>query len=193
MGHSQTDKAKSRKRILEVAACQIRKSGLTGVSIADLMSSAQLTHGGFYGHFSSRNDLIAEALEKALKEGETEAIRAGNVNGPRTLKSLLNSYLSKAHRDNPASGCAISALAGEVARADRRSREIMTKHLVAFFETIRELVGDDDNEEFAVPAVCMIVGAVMLSRVASDVATSDKLLRATRKAILTQSERRSPS
>ena len=93
----------------------------------------------FYGHFSSRDDLIAEALEKALRDGEESAIRIGSTKGPRTLKSFLNSYLSKTHRDNPRSGCAISALAGEVARADTRARSIMSDRLGKYFDNIRNL------------------------------------------------------
>ena len=111
MGHSQADKAKSRQRILDSAAVQIRELGLHGLSIAELMKSAKLTHGGFYGHFGSREQLISEALAKALSEGGPETIRLGNPKGPRTLKGLLNTYLSKAHRDDPSVGCAVAALA----------------------------------------------------------------------------------
>ena len=139
MGHSQADKAQSRQQILDVAALQLRELGLSGVSIGDLMKSAKLTHGGFYGHFSSRDDLIAEALEKAL-DGEESAIRIGSTKGPRTLcKSFLNSYLSKTHRDNPRWVAPISALAGEVARADTRARSIMSDRLGKYFDNIRNV------------------------------------------------------
>ena len=191
MGHSQAEKAKSYQRILDAAALQLRQAGLAGVGIGELMKSVKLTHGGFYGHFTSRDDLIAAALDKALVEGETSSLRAGK--GPRTLKSFLNSYLSKAHRDNPGSGCAVSALAGDVARADQRSREIMTKHVAHYFDTIGDLLEDEDATGFAMSVMCTVVGALTLSRVISDEEMSDKVLLAARKAILEHAEMRASS
>jgi TetR/AcrR family transcriptional repressor of nem operon len=189
VGHSQADKAQSRQRILDAAALQLRELGLSGVSIGDLMKSAKLTHGGFYGHFSSRDDLIAEALEKALRDGEESAIRTGSTKGPRTLKSFLNSYLSKTHRDNPRTGCAISALAGDVARADIRARSIMSDRLGKYFDNIKDIADEDDND-FAMAVMSMVIGAVTLSRVMKDEKISDKLLLAARKAILEYDELR---
>ena len=190
MGHSQADKAQSRQRILDAAALQLRELGLSGVSIGDLMKSAKLTHGGFYGHFSSRDDLIAEALEKALRDGEESAVRTGSTKGQRTLKSFLNSYLSKTHRDNPRTGCAISALAGEVARADTRARSIMSDRLGEYFDNIRNFGDEDDANNFAMAVMSMVVGAVTLSRVMKDDEASDKLLLAARKALLEYDELR---
>lgn len=193
MGHSQADKEKSRQRILEVAALQLRELGLEGVSIGELMRSAKLTHGGFYGHFSSRDDLIAQALDKALTDGAASAARAGSTKRPRTLKSFLNSYLSKAHRDDPRSGCAISALAGDVARADQRTREIMTTHVAKHFDVISKLVSDGNSMEFPVSVLCTIVGAITLSRAISDEETSNRVLLAARKTILDYAETLAPS
>jgi TetR/AcrR family transcriptional repressor of nem operon len=190
VGHSQADKAKSYQRILDAAALQLRELGLAGVSIGELMKSAKLTHGGFYGHFGSRDDLIAQALDKALTDGEATATRLGSAKGPRTLKSFLNNYLSRAHRDNTGSGCAVPALAADVARADPRTREIMSKHVATYFDRISELVGDPDATDFAMTVMCTIVGAVTLSRVMSDEETSDKVLSAARKTLLDYVETR---
>ena len=185
VGHSQADKAKSRQRILDAAALQLRESGLHGVSIADLMKSAKLTHGGFYGHFASRDELVAEAADKALHDGEAEAIRAGCVRGPRTLKSYLNNYLSKTHRDNQRSGCAVAALAGDVARTDsERTREIMSRHLIKYFEDIEKFSGDGKADGFAITVMSAVVGAVILSRVMTDDAVSDRILSAVRNTLL---------
>lgn len=194
MGHSQADKAKSRQRILDAAATQLRENGLDGVSIADLMKTAKLTHGGFYGHFASREDLVAEAVEKALLDGEAEAIRAGSVSGPRTLKTFLNNYLSRTHRDNPRSGCAVAALAGDVARTDdRRTREIMSKQLVKYFGNIDKLIGDANDDDFAMTVMCAVVGAVILSRVMIDGEESDRVLSAVRKTLIECAELRQSS
>ena len=194
MGHSQADKAKSRQRILEVAASQLKENGLDGVSIADLMKSAKLTHGGFYGHFKSREDLVAQAVDKALSDAAAEAARAGSINGPRTLKSFLSSYLSKPKRDNRRTGCAVAALAGDVARTDdRRTREIMSEHLTKSFENIEKFAGDDNADDFAVTIMCAVVGAIMLSRVMTDSKESDRVLSAVRRTLLQCAEMRQSS
>ncbi len=193
MGHSQAEKAKSRQRILDAAALQIKEFGLEGVSIGELMKSAKLTHGGFYGHFSTRSDLIAAALDKALSDGAEWAISSGNAKGPRRLKSYLNSYLSKAHRDDPRSGCAISALAGDVARADLNTRKIMTAHFAKHVDILSGIVSDDASTESAISVLCTIVGAITLSRAISDDEAADKVLLAARKMILDYAQSRSPS
>lgn len=184
MGHSQADKARSRERILEVAAAQLREFGLDGVSIGDLMKAVDLTHGGFYGHFASRDDLVAAALDKALTDGEASAIRSSSAKGKRTLKSVANSYLSKVHRDNPDSGCAVAALSGDVARSNDQNREIMSKHLARYFDNMQNVMGDTGSRELAISLMCMMVGAVTLSRVTTDASRSDEILQAARKSIL---------
>ncbi|MGL3107008.1 TetR/AcrR family transcriptional regulator [Bradyrhizobium sp. BR 1432] len=184
MGHSQADKAKSRERILDAAAIQIRELGLDGLGIAELMKSAKLTHGGFYGHFDSRDELISDALAKALSKGGPESARLGGKNGPRSLKALLNTYLSKAHRDDRSAGCAVAALAGEVARSDRRTRDVMTSYLSQYFDKVANLVEGNQPDESAIAIVCTMVGAVALSRVARDRPMSDKILRAAQRSIL---------
>src|SRR5215207_1875745 len=109
MGHSQAAKAKNRERILDEAAKQIRESGLEALSVGGLMQKVNLTHGGFYGHFESRSELIAQALERALTAGEVQAQAARDPSKPRSLSALVRSYLSRTHRDSRSSGCAIAA------------------------------------------------------------------------------------
>ncbi|WP_334383282.1 MULTISPECIES: TetR/AcrR family transcriptional regulator [unclassified Bradyrhizobium] len=193
VGHSQAEKARSRERILDAAALQLRELGLAGISISELMTSARLTHGGFYGHFESRDDLIAQALDRALADGDASAINAASAKGPRTLKSFLNAYLSKTHRDDPASGCAVAALAGDVARADSRTRDIMTAYLEKSFDSIATLIGDEDATEFATSVMCTIVGAMTLSRVMREEEASKKILLAARRSILDYAEMRRSS
>jgi TetR/AcrR family transcriptional repressor of nem operon len=185
VGHSQAEKAQSRERIIAAAARQIREGGLDSVSIADLMKQANLTHGGFYGHFPSRSDLIAAALERALADGEAASTEATGGSGPRNLKAVLNSYLSPAHRDNAGGGCAIAAVAGDVGRAEPEVRAIMAHRLETYFERMGETVGGGpDAEDLAVSAWCAMIGAVVLSRVFKGEERSDVILRQARMAIL---------
>ena len=186
MGHSKAEKAHSRERILASAATRIREAGLDGISVGELMKSVNLTHGGFYGHFESRAHLVAAALEQALADGEKASAAHAGQPGSMTVKSIINSYLSPAHRDHPTSGCAIPTLAGEVGRADPEVRAIMAQQLARSFETMAEALGEtgEDTEQFAVSAWSMMVGAMMISRVMADAPLGDRVLALARRSIL---------
>jgi TetR/AcrR family transcriptional regulator, transcriptional repressor for nem operon len=179
MGHSQADKARSRERILDEAARQIRRSGPEALSVGGLMQKVNLTHGGFYGHFASRSELIAQALERALTAGESQARAARDPSRPRTFAAMVRSYLSRTHRDSRGSGCAIAALVCDVGRADLASRQVMEKHIEGFVAAAAAALGEEDDGR-AITAVSAMVGAIALSRVMSDQKRSDAFLRAVR-------------
>lgn len=175
MGHSQAEKARNRERILAEASRQVRDGGLESVSVGALMKSVGLTHGGFYGHFESREALLAEALERALLEGEAKA----GANGAPSFAGIVRSYLSRAHRDSRDSGCAVAALVSDVARADVAPRQVMAEHVETFIDTVaRSLDGDDER---AIVAVSAMVGALTLSRVVTDPGRSNAILKAVRR------------
>lgn len=186
VGHSRAEKAESRERILEVTARQIRQYGLDSVSIAEIMKAANLTHGGFYGHFPSRAALIAAALERALDRGEATFVAASPTNASTTVKSIVNRYLSPAHRDDTRDGCAIAALSGDVGRAeDDQVRAQMAQRLERSFEDMVKAMGSGPKSDAAaVTAWCAMVGAVSLSRVFSGSGRSDEILRTVRQAVL---------
>jgi len=183
MGHSQADKARSRERILHEAATQIRDKGLDAVSIGSLMQKVNLTHGGFYGHFASRSELIAAALEQALAAGEAAARASRDADKQVGLSSMARSYLSRTHRDARKSGCAIAALISDVGRADEACRAVMEPHIEAFIAKVAEAFGDDDDTR-AMMAVSAMVGALAISRVVTDQKRSDAVLRTVRDAII---------
>lgn len=186
MGHSKAEKAHSRKRILAAASTRIREAGLDGISVGEIMKSVNLTHGGFYGHFASRDALVAAALAQALAEGETASAAHVGERSRMTVKSIVNSYLSPAHRDHPSSGCAIPTLAGEVGRAAPEVRAIMAQQLAKSFEVMGEALGEtgEDSEQFAVSAWSMMIGAMMISRIMKDDPMADRVLALARKSIL---------
>jgi len=187
MGHSQEDKANSRAKIVAAAAHRIRKTGLTGFSIADVMNDADLTHGGFYGHFESRDELVAAALEQALRRSKV----VYDIDARLSLKQIVTEYLSRAHRDAPPDGCAVVALGSEIARSDGEAREVMNAHLKRYFHKIAEVLGN--NRDLAIPIVCMMNGALTLSRLLDDKAMSDKVLKDTRDLILTLAADKAPA
>ncbi len=177
MGHSQAEKAQNRERILAEASRQVRDGGLESVSVGTLMKSVGLTHGGFYGHFESREALLAEALERALLEGEAKAGAQGS-GAAAPFGGIVRGYLSRTHRDARDSGCAVAALVSDVARADAAPRDVMARHVETFIDNVaKSLDGDDER---AILAVSAMVGALALSRVVADSARSDAILKAVR-------------
>ncbi|WP_454739134.1 TetR/AcrR family transcriptional regulator [Cupriavidus necator] len=187
MGHSQADKARSRDRILSQAAEQIRRSGLESVSVGKLMRSAELTHGGFYGHFASRSDLLTHALERALDDGKA-AFEAKSAKAAPDYGSTVRSYLSRAHRDSRTTGCAIAALAGDVARADDPARQAMSAHIERFIGRMDDALGGEDPDK-AIFAVSALIGALVVSRVMADEKRSDAVLAAAKRELLALRER----
>lgn len=184
MGHSQADKAQSRERILRKAADVVRETGLESVSVSKLMRSVDLTHGGFYNHFASRSDLLAQALERALVEGEKAATASTrSADGARSYDARVRTYVSRAHRDARTSGCAIAALASDVARADEASRAVMSVHLDDFVAQLTQSMRNQDEAD-AMLAMSAMVGAVLLARVQTDPKKSDALLKVVRDRLL---------
>ena len=175
MGHSQNEKALTRERILGVASRRLRETGLDGLSIADLMEEAGLTPGGFYKHFASREDLLANALDQAMTE---------TLERPApSLGALIDKYLSVEHRDATGSGCAISALAADVARSDSGCRAVFTEQLRASLSRISVLAdaaGADDSAQAAMFRISALVGALVLARAVDDPQMSEALMKAGR-------------
>ena len=184
MGHSQADKAQSRERILRKAADAVRDTGLESVSVGKLMRSVDLTHGGFYNHFASRSDLLAQALERALVEGAKSATASMKpADAPRSYEARVRGYVSRAHRDARTSGCAIAALASDVSRADEASRAVMSAHIDDFVVQLAHSLHSQDEGD-AMLAVSAMVGAVLLARVQTDPKKSDALLKSVRDRLL---------
>src|SRR5258708_40172480 len=123
---SRAKAAQNRERIIEVAAKLFRERGFDGIGVAELMKSAGLTHGGFYGNFASKEDLMVQACARAL-EGSLDMLqKAVDRGGEDGLSVITATYHSPAHRDRPGEGCALAALGAEVARRDSPLRAAFT-------------------------------------------------------------------
>ncbi|MFM0502728.1 TetR family transcriptional regulator [Paraburkholderia caffeinilytica] len=180
MGNSQTNKALNRERMLVEAAGQIRDGGLDSLSVNKLMQSLDLTHGGFYGHFSSRSELLAKALERALMDGEARAV--GDGRSP-SYAGIVRSYLSRRHRDARKTGCAISALVSDAGRSEVEVREIMSQYIERYIEELERSLGDDGDSR-AIVALSALIGAVTISRVVTDAKRADAIAGAVREHLL---------
>ena len=112
MGHSKAEKTETHKRVVKIASKRLRESGLAGVGIAELMKDAGRTVGGFYKHFDSRDDLVAQAISSAFGTWKRQMDAAASGGPPFSYARLIDDYLSEAHRNNPGTGCLYSALAG---------------------------------------------------------------------------------
>ena len=171
MGHSQAEKTRSHKRIVQLAAERFREAGLDGISVADLMKEAGLTHGGFYRHFPSRDDLVAEAVEEALVNGAQIADRVERLEPTTALSALITGYLSVAHRDSKGRGCAVPALATDIARSNPRARAAYTAQVGRYLDLLGRL-NEDANEKaarkHAIMTLSALVGAVCLARAVDD-------------------------
>jgi TetR/AcrR family transcriptional repressor of nem operon len=180
MGHSKAKKAETHKRIVKIASKRFREDGLAGVGISELMKEAGLTVGGFYKHFDSRDDLVAEAVGSAFG-GWKRRVEAAASGGPAvSYAKLIDEYLNEAHRDNPGAGCAFSALAEEIARSDKRTRALASEQVRNDVQLIAGLLPGKDKRAARSKAILTfsaLVGAMSLARAVSDEALSLEILK----------------
>ncbi|MEU2226779.1 MULTISPECIES: TetR/AcrR family transcriptional regulator [unclassified Streptomyces] len=175
MGHSQAEKAASRERVLRIAARKIRQDGMSGPGVAEIMREAGLTHGGFYKHFASRDDLIAQAATAALTEVSTTVEQLAEKSGQEQRAGIIDAYLAKEHRDNPATGCALVTLGSAAGRGDPALKEAYEKRVRGYLDRF----GGKDSEEARAEALLTLsalVGATLLARAVADPSLSDELL-----------------
>jgi TetR/AcrR family transcriptional repressor of nem operon len=189
MGHSRDDKTRSHERIVEIAARRIREVGTDAPGVAEIMKTAGLTHGGFYKHFASRDELIAEAADRSFTDGSRRISEL--VEGAEDpLGSLVEGYLSAEHRDAPGSGCGVAALSGDAARADDRLRQAYTAQVSRYIDRLEGLLpstgSPDEDRERATVAVSTLVGSLLMARAVDDPALADEILTAARNSLLTR-------
>lgn len=183
MGHSRASKQQTHEQIVSVAARCFRESGFDGVSIADLMQQAGLTHGGFYKHFSSRDELVAEALSFALNSS-SQRYRAMQ---DMEFSTFVSNYLGTRHRDMPGDGCAMAALVGDMTRVRDDARTLYTDQLRRTIDRVTGLMGGEDEGASAADAIVVfsaLVGALGIARALNDEVLSQQVLSSVRDYLL---------
>ncbi|MDH6265824.1 TetR/AcrR family transcriptional repressor of nem operon [Rhizobium sp. SG_E_25_P2] len=171
---SREQMAENRRRILDAASRLFRDKGFDAVSVAEVMKAAGLTHGGFYGHFSSKDDLVAQTLAHAL---------AADSVGEGDYRAFVGSYLSRRHRDNAAGGCPTAGLAASIRHQTPAAHTAMADGLRAQIARIDKALpnkGSSDARRAAIGSWAAMVGAVILARSVDDQALSDEILEETR-------------
>lgn len=187
MRYSEDHKARTHQRIIEEAALRFRRDGVGATGLQPLMKALGLTHGGFYAHFKSKDDLVETALQHAVQElaSSTEALKKDSE---APLPSFIANYLSSAHRANPGAGCPLPTMSAELGQRGEPSAttDAMVRNRLALIEN--NLPGDDAKDE-SVLVLSAMVGALLLSRSVKDPELSDRLLKTTRRLLIEQAQK----
>src|SRR5882724_1242181 len=175
--------AEHRERILDSAGRLFRERGFDGVTIAEVMQAASLTHGGFYGHFKSKDDLIAQTLAH---------LRPGGPSAAADLADYAANYLNGRHRDDCAGGCPVAALGSDTIRQSPEARAAMTDGLRLQIDRLTKLAPGETAAEKRAAAIAgwsAMVGGLILARLSDDPVLSEEVLTATRARISAPSVR----
>lgn len=176
----------SRERILNSAARAIRRAGYAGASVAEVMKEAGLTHGGFYAHFQSRDEMIAGAIAFAGKQSADHllhSMKARQKKGMSPLRSLIDAYLSDAHMAAIETGCVVAALGCEMPRQSEAVRQASSERLLGLVRLVESVLPDGVDKDAAGHIASTMVGALQMARVL-DGAQGKSLLKANRAALL---------
>jgi TetR/AcrR family transcriptional regulator, transcriptional repressor for nem operon len=180
----------TRRRIVENASYGLRQNGADGLSVVDLMKLADLTHGSFYAYFNSRDALVIEALALAMDQTVDHWLDlTQGLPDEKGFDAVVESYLSPRHRNNPARGCALAALAADIGRSGPEARRTFAGRLEKMVDVIAGLISkrsSSDARQAAASAIATMVGSIVLARAAGDRRLSDALLEAGRQALRTQ-------
>jgi len=171
---SREQMAENRRRILDVASRLFKDKGFDAVSVAEVMKAAGLTHGGFYGHFESKDDLVAQTLAHALA---ADSFEGGE------FSDFVRTYLAPFHRDNPGGGCPTAGLVAAIRHQTPAAKAAMTeglRHQIARIEQALPEQGSTDAHRAAIGSWAAMVGAVILARAIDDPELSDEILEQTR-------------
>jgi len=174
---SRAQAEENRERILDSAAKLFRERGFDGVGLNELMQSAGLTRGGFYGHFESKDDLAAQACARALQSNR----ELWKLQTDQSLDAWVKAYLSDLHRDHPGQGCAFAALASDAARSGPAVREVFAAGVQNLVTALQPHMPGDQTEHRRAKAMAMLstlVGALLLSRAVGDHDLSHELREA---------------
>lgn len=180
MRYANDHKAETRRRVLKEAAREIRAKGPDGVAVAGVMARAGLTHGGFYAHFASKDELVAEAIGTMFDDARARSSAIEQEANPRiALRSYIDFYLSAAHRDTRDRGCPLPALSGDFARSDATARDRFGVGIAGLSQRLAQGlrgIGCATPEADASAMLAQMVGAVVLSRAVADPRHSDAIL-----------------
>ena len=188
MRYSKEHKQETHARIVRKASVRLREKGAHGIGVADLMKEAGLTHGGFYAHFDSREALVIEAFAHAMDRSVEQWRKIAAETPPeKRLSTIIDSYVSTVHRDDPGRGCAVPTLGAEIARESAKTRKAFAAKLDQLIDVMADQIPDVPRKTArrqAMGTLATMMGTLVMSRVAGSGELSDEILAAGREAAL---------
>jgi TetR/AcrR family transcriptional regulator, transcriptional repressor for nem operon len=188
MRYQPEHKVEVHRKILKDASRRVRAEGITGAAVSSVMRDAGLTHGGFYKHFGSKDELLKESLSEAFQEVADCLTQAAEKSQPATAwKAIVKAYLSLEHCDHAECGCPLAALAPELARADQAMKAPIRGELIKYKNRMLPLmpgrrVADKERAFFAIFST--MIGAVAIARILPDQAARARVLASARDFLL---------
>jgi len=188
MRYQPDHKAETHHKIVKDAARRVRAEGMTGAAVSAVMRDAGLTHGGFYKHFASKDELLAASLNEAFREITGRLALAAKSSQPGTAwKAIVKTYLSPEHCEHPELGCPVAALAPELARADPSAKAQISRGVMEYKSRMLAFMpgrrATDKNRNFIVIFSTMI-GALAIARLLPDREARAKVLATARDFLL---------
>jgi TetR/AcrR family transcriptional regulator, transcriptional repressor for nem operon len=183
---SRAKAAENHERIVEAAGALFRSKGFDGIGVADIMKAADLTHGGFYGHFASKEDLATQASRRAMARTAAHWAKVVAQAPDKPYTALLKGYLTARHRDDPGRGCVFATLSADAARGGKTVRAAFAEGLAPLIDILAKALPGRSaaaRRQKAVATMAGLVGALILARAVGDVPLSDEMLRATRREL----------
>jgi TetR/AcrR family transcriptional regulator, transcriptional repressor for nem operon len=188
MRKSRKETAETRELILNTAAREYRQNGIAETGLAEVMNAAGLTHGGFYRHFESKEDLVSQSLQRTFDQ-LFEGMDASGVGKTANdaLAAIVNHYLSPGQRDHFERACPLAALGSELRRADDSTRDVVSSGVGQFVSILRKRIDRLPPRQAKAKATAMVsalVGGMVLARLVNDRTVSNSILKDTRDFIL---------
>jgi TetR/AcrR family transcriptional repressor of nem operon len=193
MPWSKDHKEATRGRIVEAASRAIRSRGAGAIGVAEVMEAAGLTHGGFYAHFASKDELVSQAIECASEQSRSRLAAAADKAAPdRKLQAVTDAYLSADHYKHPERGCLIAAIGPELTRgqgAANRTFGKVVRERLAWLEDLASAKTKAKRRREAAGAYAAMVGAMILSRAMGDAGEGEEYLADVRQFLRDQLDR----
>lgn len=178
--------AENREKILEAAGVLFRENGFNGIGVADIMQAAGLTHGGFYGHFASKEDLAFEVSRGLIGKVEARWKKIIADAPERPLEALLDHYLSRRSLHDPGTGCVFASLVQEVSRSEGPVRTTFSEGLASLVDLLEGIVPGEtpqDRRRNAFSTLAAMMGAVIMARVVGSEEMADAFLASMRQTL----------
>lgn len=193
---SRAQAEENKQTVIDVASRLFREHGFDGIGLKDLMEGAGLTQGAFYKQFASKDDLVAQASERALESAFARWLSAAANDPQDPLGSVIAFYLSMQHRSERMEGCPIVALGADAARQGTDVKASFEAGIKRYLELVGGWVGGSDNQESSARAMAILstmVGALILSRAVNDKRLSKKILQASADCVLSTASAGDPN